>query len=222
MSHKQEQDQKAKFGNYHSLDLLNKVYQEKALSLISSLKLNPSPFILELGSADNTFLNLVCHQLDAKGRGLDIVHGDDLEQPLKVKSASTDLVIALEIIEHLYDTDFFLSEIQRVLKPGGYLVLSTPNLASLNNRIRLLLGFYPKYLEYSLQGAGHIHLYTPSAIKFQISNLKFKIIHLVSPNFFCPLITKPWFPKSLRQVFMKLGDLFPNISSHLIVLAQKS
>ncbi len=220
-------NQAVTFSGYQSLNLASKIYQRKALGLIdqlrgpTSIKRSDLYRVLELGSADNTFLDLVCQKTGGVGTGLDIVRGDDLEKPLKIKAASYDLVIALEIIEHLYDTDFFLAEIKRVLKPKGNLILSTPNLASLNNRLRLLFGFYPKYLEYSLKGAGHIHLYTPGVLKSQILNLKFKIVRLTSPNFFCPVITKPWFPEPLRRFFMFLGDLFPTIGSHILIVARR-
>lgn len=54
-----------------------------------------------------------------------------------------DLLIAGEIIEHLIDTDHFAEEVRRILKPNAYLILSTPNLASWYNRIRLLRGRVP-------------------------------------------------------------------------------
>lgn len=54
-----------------------------------------------------------------------------------------DLLIAGEIIEHLVDTDHFAEEARRILKPGGHLILSTPNLASWYNRVRLVRGLVP-------------------------------------------------------------------------------
>jgi 2-polyprenyl-3-methyl-5-hydroxy-6-metoxy-1,4-benzoquinol methylase len=54
-----------------------------------------------------------------------------------------DVLIAGEIIEHLVDTDHFATEVHRILKPGAYVILSTPNLASWYNRIRLLRGLVP-------------------------------------------------------------------------------
>lgn len=219
------EDQRAKFQGYRSLDLTNKIYQLKALRLISSLlpyaKSHMPYAILELGSADDSFLELICKKINGTGLGLDLTRGDNLEKPLKVKSNTADLVIALEVIEHLFDTDLFLSEVHRVLKPNGFLILSTPNLASLPNRLRLLLGGYPKYLEYSRAGAGHIHLYTPTVISRQLADNSFKIIKLTSPNFLCPYITKTWSPVFLREFCMALGDLFPSIGSHLIIVAQK-
>ena len=217
-----QQDQTEKFTGYRSLDLANKIYQVKALRLIENLPIKRSDLsILELASADDSFLKLVCQKTNGKGVGLDITKGDDLEKPFQIKSGSVDLVLALEIIEHLFDTDQFLSEIYRVLKKGGFLILSTPNLASLTNRFRLLFGAYPQYLEYSKEGAGHLHLYTPTVLTSQLRAAGFKTIRLTSPNFLCPLITKPWFPKPLRLFCMFLGDLLPTLGSHLIIVATK-
>lgn len=51
-----------------------------------------------------------------------------------------DGVVMLEIIEHVVAAEFLLQEIQRVLKPGGFVILSTPNFAFLLNRLRILAG----------------------------------------------------------------------------------
>ncbi len=48
-----------------------------------------------------------------------------------------------EVIEHLYNSDLVISEIYRILKRNGILILSTPNLASWINRLVLLLGYQP-------------------------------------------------------------------------------
>src|SRR5205823_3548256 len=45
---------------------------------------------------------------------------------LPISDASVDVVVSFETIEHLYDHQRFLSEIRRVLRPGGLLMLSTP------------------------------------------------------------------------------------------------
>jgi 2-polyprenyl-3-methyl-5-hydroxy-6-metoxy-1,4-benzoquinol methylase len=47
------------------------------------------------------------------------------------------------MIEHLRDTDGFMIELQRVLKPGGIAVISTNNLASWHNIVALMLGAQP-------------------------------------------------------------------------------
>jgi SAM-dependent methyltransferase len=48
-------------------------------------------------------------------------------QQLAVAAATFDAVISFEVFEHLEDSDSFLRECRRVLRPGGRLILSTPN-----------------------------------------------------------------------------------------------
>ena len=65
------EDQIAKFTDYRSLDLTNKIYQLKALRLAQ--KFSPTkPQIVELGSADDSFLNLLKKKLNGDGLGLDL------------------------------------------------------------------------------------------------------------------------------------------------------
>lgn len=46
---------------------------------------------------------------------------------LAFSSECFDLVFSMEVIEHVHDYEKYLSEIKRVLKPSGFLILSTPN-----------------------------------------------------------------------------------------------
>jgi ubiquinone/menaquinone biosynthesis C-methylase UbiE len=46
---------------------------------------------------------------------------------IPMKPGSLDAVIAMELIEHVQDDKAVLSEVKRVLKPGGVFVASTPN-----------------------------------------------------------------------------------------------
>jgi SAM-dependent methyltransferase len=54
-----------------------------------------------------------------------------------------DLIFAGEIIEHLYNPDGLIASCLLALRPGGHLVLTTPNLACFYNRVFLLLGWSP-------------------------------------------------------------------------------
>ena len=76
-----------------------------------------------------------------------------------------------EVFEHLhyYYAPLVLSKINRALKPGGVLVFTTPNIASLFRRLRLLLGKQPIY-QY------HVREYTMSEVQSMLREAGFEII----------------------------------------------
>lgn len=56
------------------------------------------------------------------------------------QNSNLDVIIATEVIEHITETRKCLKEIKRVLKHGGKVIISVPNLVSIYNRISILLG----------------------------------------------------------------------------------
>ncbi len=56
---------------------------------------------------------------------------------------SVELVFALEIIEHLTSPFHLLAEAYRILRPGGHVVLTTPNVTRIGNIFKLLIGRTP-------------------------------------------------------------------------------
>jgi SAM-dependent methyltransferase len=78
----------------------------------------------------------------ARTRGLDALAGD-LEGRLPFDDDSIDAVISNQVIEHLAETDRFVAEMFRVLRPGGLAVVSTENMASWHNVVALVLGLQP-------------------------------------------------------------------------------
>jgi 2-polyprenyl-3-methyl-5-hydroxy-6-metoxy-1,4-benzoquinol methylase len=72
--------------------------------------------------------------------GLDVMAADIESPPWPVDAASADLMLFNEVLEHLrMNPVAALQEARRVLRPGGVLMLSTPNLLSLSGLSRLLL-----------------------------------------------------------------------------------
>ncbi|OGK20792.1 hypothetical protein A3C98_02630 [Candidatus Roizmanbacteria bacterium RIFCSPHIGHO2_02_FULL_37_15] len=65
----------------------------------------------------------------------------DLNEILPYRSNFFAVVHSNQVIEHLVNTDNFVSEIYRILKPGGYAIVSTENLSSWHNIIALILGW---------------------------------------------------------------------------------
>lgn len=79
---------------------------------------------------------------EAKRKGIK-VYNNDLNMKLPIRSSSIDVIIANQVIEHLYDSDVFVKEIYRILKPKGYVIVSTNNLASWHNIFSLFFGKQP-------------------------------------------------------------------------------
>lgn len=62
---------------------------------------------------------------------------------LPFDDASFDAAIAVEVLEHIDGHDRFFSEVARVLRPGGVVLFTTPNILSLKSRVRFLFtGFF--------------------------------------------------------------------------------
>lgn len=68
------------------------------------------------------------------------IRGELADGGLPFAKETADAVLFSEVVEHLVDPDGALDEIRRVLRPGGHLMLSTPNLAAWYNRGLLLAG----------------------------------------------------------------------------------
>lgn len=59
-------------------------------------------------------------------------------EPLPFKNKSVDGVVAIEVIEHLENIASALKEINRVLKPKGWFLMTIPNISNLRRRISFL------------------------------------------------------------------------------------
>jgi SAM-dependent methyltransferase len=97
-----------------------------------------------------------------------------LEGPLPLEDNSFELVWASEVIEHVADTAPWLSEVRRVLAPGGRLLLTTPS----HGRLRVALGGVERFSE---PLGDHLHLYTRRSLarvleQFGFGNLRVRAV----------------------------------------------
>jgi SAM-dependent methyltransferase len=81
----------------------------------------------------------------------------DLSDPLPYPDGRFNYVIFTEVIEHIYNPQFVLQQINRVLSPGGKLIISTPNILNATSRLRFLFeGSFEFYREPPLDYARKI------------------------------------------------------------------
>lgn len=78
--------------------------------------------------------------------------------PLPFEDGAFTVVWASEVIEHVADTAMWLSEVRRVLVPGGRLLLTTPD----HGRLRLLIDGIERHSE---PLGDHLHLYTGRSLR---------------------------------------------------------
>jgi SAM-dependent methyltransferase len=109
------------------------------------------------------------------------VAADICKEPLPFADGQFSVVTFSEVLEHLpvERANFVFSELARVVRSGGILMVSSPNQASLENRIKLLKGKsildMPNPID-SFGGVfGHIRLYTPVEIKAALSNMGLRL-----------------------------------------------
>lgn len=170
---------------------------------------------LEVGCLDGRFLT----QLDECGwtvAGVDLqpqapdwIVEHDAAKPLPFER-EFDLVLAVEVIEHIADTDAFLANCARVLKPGGTIVITTPNLLFWVNRLLMLFGRRPRfaYEDY------HVRMFVVDDLLAKVSR-RFEVNDLRGSHvLFGPRHGRPF------EIFSRLGDLAPSLSAHLIVTAR--
>lgn len=130
-----------------------------------------------------------------------------------------DFIIFSEVVEHLIPSDIpgIIKEIERVLKVNGWLLITTPNIASLLKRINLLFGKNPIEFDLLLHEKatyGHIREYTMNELKEIILNQGFDIEK------------KGYFViDGRRNVFTQIesacAKLFPPFGNNLAIIARK-
>jgi SAM-dependent methyltransferase len=84
----------------------------------------------------------------------------DLDRGVPFDDQSFEVVVSVEGIEHLESPRRFVRELARVLKPGGHLVISTPNVLNVTSRWRFFTRGFHKHFTPDARAqlsSGHLH-----------------------------------------------------------------
>ena len=94
-------------------------------------------------------------------------------EPLPLQDGSVDIVWAGEVIEHVVDVAPWLSEVRRVLRPGGKLLLSTPHHGPLT---LLRLALSPRrFAQHFEPRSDHVRFFSPRTLRALLDELGFDV-----------------------------------------------
>lgn len=121
---------------------------------------------LDVGCGDGTLTQRLS-DVGFSARGVDRFPGDfrpklpidvaDLNESLPYEDGMFDVVVSTEVIEHVENPWFFVREMHRITRPGGVVIVSTPNLDSIYVRLYFALtGKLYNFGEATYREIGHI------------------------------------------------------------------
>lgn len=87
---------------------------------------------------------------------------EDMRQSLP--EGGVDVVVASEVIEHMFAPTKFLENLRRTLKPGGHVILTTPYHGFFKNLAISLVNGWDNHFMVHHEG-GHIKFYSPKTLK---------------------------------------------------------
>lgn len=124
------------------------------------------------------------------------LYNDSLYENLCLKYGKFNLVLSIEVVEHLYDPRLFLKQIYKLLDKNGYLILTTPYHGYFKNLVIALLGGFDKHFT-ALWDHGHIKFWSKKTLSQVVKEAGFHEIEFVYSGRFYP------FSKSMILVAKK-------------------
>lgn len=227
------------YKNYYENNITAIDRIDNRLSKIINIVKGAAPeSVLDIGCGKGTLLEALSKEVNSKLYGVDVYEtkskpkdwsykSADITKALPYQDNKFDLVVLGEVIEHLPDPDFVLSEINRILKSGGLLIVSTPNMVSWINRILIPFGIQPLFTETSTkmnlgrkykifgQGGkvqGHLKIFTHNSLREILELSQFKVISMTGSTFH--------FPKPIIYLD-RFFSYFPSLTTDMIFTAKK-
>jgi len=152
--------------------------------------------------------------------GINVIKCDIEKEQLPLDDNSFDAVVFNELFEHLRINPIFtLSEVVRVMKPGGIMMLSSPNLRSLNGIYNFIIrnrsyscsgNTYAEYQKLEKLGhMGHVREYTTTEVIEFLKNIGFDVTSI---------IYRGRFNSNIKQV---LARLIPSLRPFVSYVSKK-
>jgi hypothetical protein len=99
------------------------------------------------------------------------------------------------------------------------LIVTTPNLASFENRVRLLFGRYPMWMDHRVAGAGHLRYYTPRVLRAQLAAHGFRVERHVGN--WVPVVPQRWMDDRRFPWLAVTGDWWPSLAMAIVMKGRR-
>ena len=167
------------------------------------------------------------HEIRKKWQELDlVVHEKNILTGNLESLGKFDVIVSEALIEHLKDPKLFLKRVYSLLSEGGFLIIATPNQATLINRLRLLLGrsVYWPISEFFSDGEpfiGHWREYTLSELEYMIRESGFEIVQSENINLLKHFKKIGFSVKNLRALVYLVSNIIPGARDMNYIAARK-
>ncbi|MBD3311958.1 methyltransferase domain-containing protein [archaeon] len=230
---------------FYNYKTYHKVHGDKIKKMIRLVSSSPKK-ILDIGCGDGWTGKLLKDEYKAEVHGVDIAEKalkSAKKKGLKTKKFDLakskwpykddyfDLIIAGDIIEHVYDTENFVKECHRILKKGGELIISTPNINSYQNRFLVLIGKMPLWIDYApnlksykhYKTTGHVRVFNKKTLTRLLETYGFKVDKLTGAGLVgdAELMNLPKTVVKIGNKIEKFLSHFTSIASLLIIKVVK-
>ncbi len=142
----------------------------------------------------------------AKAKLRNAWHIDIETASLDFTSEKYDVVLMMDVIEHLKNPPETLKKISSLLRPKGFLIFSVPNMAHISVRLDLLKGNF-NYNQTGLLDNTHLHFYTEETLKRVLALGGYSLEEMTSTSVSYP---KQIIEKKLKEVGLQYSSEFKN------------
>jgi len=208
-----------------------------ALELLSAM--TPEQSLLDIGPGTGVMGRLLKQQgiskcdaveIDPEAREFVRPHYREVTEDIsELDAGQYDYVLMLDVLEHMADPERFLRDLDPIIKPGGEILISVPNIAHWSVRFSLLFGQF-RYQERGILDRTHLRFFTRSSLKKMVlEQAGFRVIRQGATIEPLELILPGWLTENkpfqfLSRLRLKFAQLLPGLMAfqHLIYLKKQN
>lgn len=141
-----------------------------------------------------------------------VAYGNIETMKLPFEAASMDLILCLDVLEHLVDPWAVVRDLHRLLKPGGTFIASIPNVRHARVSVSLLFGGQWNYVDLGVLDRTHLRFFTRSTAVRLVECSGLKVDRIM------PKVSRQWKWRILDSVTLNL--LKPLMAYQYVIRAQ--